>query len=121
MKLWSRIEKTVEQGLDVSRGVLDKARIGAKDLSEMGVLKFDVLQLERQSMKLFSKLGHEVYDAFTARGEGTVSRNTVGVKELVSELVDVERRIDEKERALAQLRSRDEAASADSDSDSDSG
>ena len=36
MKLWNRIEKAVEQGLDASRGVLDKARIGAKDLSEMG-------------------------------------------------------------------------------------
>ena len=116
MKLWNRIEKAVEQGLDASRGVLDKARIGAKDLSEMGVLKFDVLQLERQSMKLLSQLGNEVYDAFTARGQSTVSKNTVGVKELVSELVDIESRIDEKERALAHLRSRDEAASADSDS-----
>ena len=80
------------------------------------MLKFDVLQLERQSMKLLSQLGHEVYDAFTARGQSTVSKNTVGVKELVSELVDIESRIDEKERALAQLRSRDEAASTDADS-----
>ena len=113
MTLWNRIEKAVEQGLDASRGVLDKARIGAKDLSEMGVLKFDVLQLERQSVKLLSQLGQEVYDAFGTRGQHTVSKNTVGVKELVAELADIERRIDEKERALAQLRSRDEAAASD--------
>ena len=117
MTLWNRIEKAVEQGLDASRGVLDKARIGAKDLSEIGVLKFDVLQLERQSMKLLSQLGHEVYEAFGARSQHTVSKNTVGVKELVAELADVERRIDEKERALAHLRSKDEAAaSGDADS-----
>jgi hypothetical protein len=117
MTLWNRIEKVVEQGLDASRGVLDKARIGAKDLSEMGVLKFDVLQLERQSMKLLSQLGHEVYEAFAARGQSTVSKNTVGVKELVAELVDIERRIDEKERALAELRRKDDAAAAGSGSE----
>jgi len=113
MTLWNRIERAVEQGLDASRGVLDKARIGAKDLSEMGVLKFDIMQLERQSMKLLSQLGHEVYDAFNVRGQHTVSKHTVGVKELVAELADVERRIHEKESALAHLRGKDEASTSD--------
>ena len=85
MNLWNRIEKAVGQGLDASREVLDKAREGAKDLSEKGVLKFDIMQLERQSMKVLSRLGQEVYDAFGVRnqtsvfarhrrGEGTGSR-----------------------------------------------
>ena len=113
MTLWNRIEKAVEQGLDASRGVLDKARIGAKDLSEKGVLKFDVLQLERQSMKLLSQLGNEVYDAFSKRAQHTISKNTVGVKELVGELVDIERRIEEKERAIEQLGAKEEAADSD--------
>ena len=34
MNLWNRIEKALGQGLDASREVLDKAREGAKDLSE---------------------------------------------------------------------------------------
>lgn len=103
----------MEHGLDASREVLDKARVGVKDLSEMGVLKFEVAQLERQSMKVSSQLGHEVYDAFTARGQHTVSKNTAGVKELVTELADIERRIEEKEGTLARLRSKDEASAGD--------
>ena len=114
MTLWNRIERAVEHGLDASRGALDKARIGVKDLSELGVLKFDVMQLERQSMKVLSQLGHEVYDAFNARGQHTVSKNTVGVKELVAELADIERRIAEKEQTMARLRSKEAAASDDS-------
>ena len=113
MNLWNRIEKAVGQGLDVSREVLDKAREGAKDLSEKGVLKFDIMQLERQSMKVLSRLGQEVYDAFSVRNENSVARDTVGVKELVVELGDIERRIEEKESALARLASHDgEAGSA---------
>ena len=114
MTLWNRIEKVVEQGLDASRGVLDKAREGAKDLSEKGVLKFDLLQLERQSMKLMSRLGSEVYEAFSKRHQSTVSRNTAGVKELVAELADIERRIEEKEQALEQSHEADDSTSADS-------
>ena len=110
MNLWNRIEKALGQGLDASREVLDKAREGAKDLSEKGVLKFDVMQLERQSMKVLSRLGQEVYDAFSVRNQMSVARDTVGVKELVAELGDIERRIEEKESALAQLASHDEKA-----------
>ena len=112
MNLWNRIEKAVGQGLDVSREVLDKAREGAKDLSEKGVLKFDIMQLERQLMKVLSRLGQEVYDAFSVRNEKSVARDTVGVKELVVELGDIERRIEEKESALARLASHDDAGSA---------
>ena len=117
MNLWNRIEKAVGQGLDASREVLDKAREGAKDLSEKGVLKFDVMQLERHSMKVLSRLGQEVYDAFGVRNQTSVARDTVGVKELVAELGDIERRIEEKESALARLASHDEkAGSANGDS-----
>ena len=117
MNLWNRIEKAVGQGLDASREVLDKAREGAKDLSEKGVLKFDVMQLERQSMKVLSRLGQEVYDAFGVRNQTSVSRDTVGVKELVAELGDIERRIEEKESALARVASHeDKAGSANGDS-----
>ncbi len=112
MTLWTRIEKVMEQGLDASRGVLDKARGGAKDLGEKGVLKFDLIQLERQSAKLMTRLGAEVYDALSKRNQNTVSRNTAGVKELVAELADLERRIKDKEQALEQ--SREDPAAADS-------
>lgn len=110
MTLWNRIEKAVGEGLDVSREVLDKAREGAKELGEKGVLKFDILLLERQSMKLRSRLGQEVYDAFGARAQQTVSRDTVGVKELIADLADIERRIEQKEQALAELGGRDDSA-----------
>ena len=115
MKLWNRIERVLEQSLETSREVLDKARSGAKELGEsakelgeVGVLKFDVLQLERRSAKVLSQLGHEVYEAFGERGRKTLSRDTDGVKELLTELHDIERRIDDKEQAIAELRKKEE-------------
>ena len=115
MRLWSRIERVLEQSVETSREVLDKARTGAKELGEsakelgeVGVLKFDVLQLERRSAKVLSKLGHEVYEAFGERGRKTLSPDAEGVKELLAELRDIEQGIDEKERAIAELRKSDD-------------
>lgn len=122
MSLWNRIEKVLEQGLETSREVIDKARSGAKDLGEsakdlgeIGVLKFDVLQLERQSAKTLSRLGHEVYEAFGERGEHTISKDADGVRELLDELLDIERRIHEKERAIVEVRKKDEADASNTD------
>ena len=117
MSLWNRIEKVLEQGLETSREVIGKARSGAKDLGEsakdlgeIGVLKFDVLQLERQSAKAMSKLGHEVFQAFGERGQDTVSKDADGIGPLMAELLDIERRIDEKEQAIAEVRTKDDGA-----------
>ena len=89
---WDRIESAINQGIDSSKGVLGKAKERAKDLGERGVLKFDLMQLERQSMRLMGKLGNEVCGPAPA-----------GIKELITELADIEQRIDEKDQALKQL------------------
>ena len=122
MNLWNRIEKVLEQGLGTSRKVVDKARSGAKelgesakDLGEIGVLKFEVLQLERRSAKVLSKLGHEVYEAFGDRGQHTISKDADGVKELLGELQDIERGIDEKEQAMVEVRKNDQGESPPAD------
>ena len=73
MSFWDRIESAINQGIDSSKGVLGKAKERAKDLGARGVLKFDLMQLERQSMRLMGKLGNEVYEAFHKRGKQSVS------------------------------------------------
>ena len=103
MSFWERVENAINQGIDSSKGVIGKARERAKDLGERGVLKFDLMQLERQSMRLMGKLGNEVYEAFHKKGKQSVSPGTVGIKELVAELAEIEGRIDEKDHALKQL------------------
>ena len=103
MSFWDRIESAINQGIDSSKGVLGKAKDRAKDLGERGVLKFDLMQLERQSMRLMGKLGNEVYEAFHKRGKQSVSPATAGIKELIAELADIERRIEEKDQAFKQL------------------
>ena len=122
MNLWNRIEKVLEQGLETSRAVVDKARSGAKelgegakDLGEIGVLKFEVLQLERRSAKVLSKLGHEVYEAFGDRGQLTIAKDADGVKELLGELQDIERSINEKEQAMVEVRKNDQGESPHAD------
>ena len=103
MSFWDRIESAINQGIDSSKGVLGKAKERAKDLGERGVLKFDLMQLERQSMRLMSKLGNEVYEAFHKRGKQSVSPATAVIKELIAELADIEQRIDEKDQTLKEL------------------
>ena len=107
MPLWKSIEKMVEQGLDASRDMIDKARVGATDLTEIGTLKFDILQLQRQYMKLLSLLGHKVYATFNSKEQQTISKNTVGVKGIISELTDIEKRIHEKEETITRLQARE--------------
>ena len=57
MSFWERMEEVVNQGLESSRDILSKAREKARDLGEKGLLHYEIMQLERQAEKKFSKLG----------------------------------------------------------------
>jgi hypothetical protein len=93
-----RMEEIVNQGLSSSRDLFDKAKDKAKDLGERGILKYELLQLEKQAEKQLAKLGGRVYEKLVIRNQTTVSREAV--KDLLDELADVKRRIEEKEELL---------------------
>ena len=101
MGFWERMEEVVNQGLESSREVLVRARAKAKDLGEMGLLRFEINQIERQAEKKFSQLGAAVYEKLVLKKQATVSREAVAeILQDVQELKDRLERLDRDLKAL---------------------
>jgi hypothetical protein len=96
------MEQLIGQGLHASREVLARAKDKAQELGEAGLLRYELSQLERQARQLFGRLGMEVFDRLAVKGQATVSREAV--KELVAELEEVKKKIEQKEGDLQALR-----------------
>lgn len=101
MGFWDRMEELVNQGLEGSREILSKAKVKARDLGEKGLLKYEILQLERQAQAKLTKLGVQVYEKLALKGQGTVSRE--GLRETIDEIQELKERIEEKERTLKEV------------------
>jgi len=102
MGIWDRMEQLIGQGLHTSREVFARAKDKAQELGEVGLLRYELSQLEKQAQKLFGRLGVAVFDRLAVRGQATVSREAV--KELVAELEEVRKKIQQKEADLQAVR-----------------
>jgi len=94
-----RMEEIINQGVSSSRELLDKAKDKAKDLGERGILKYELMQLEKQAEKQLARLGGRVYERLVSKNQATVSREAM--KDLLTDITDLKRRIEEKEEILA--------------------
>jgi hypothetical protein len=103
MDFMEKVQNTLSQGLETSRELFGKAREKAKDLGEKGVLRFEVLQLERQAAELMGKLGTRVFEVLVFQKQNTVSVKTDGVKELIQEIERVKTQIEQKEAQLKKM------------------
>jgi hypothetical protein len=101
MGFWDRMEELVNQGLESSRDILGRAKDKARDLGEKGLLKYEILQLERQAQGKLTQLGVQVYEKLALRGQTTVSRDAVHV--LLTEIQDLKEQVEAKERALKEV------------------
>ena len=100
MTFGERLEKTFESGLEKSRELFDRARETAKDLSEIGILKYEIRQLESQAEKLFGRLGTTVFDMIQEKQVDSINPEAPEIKGLVNEINDVKNRIEEKEKKV---------------------
>ena len=101
MGFWERMEVLVNQGLEGSREILSKAKVKARDLGEKGLLKYEILQLERQAQAKLTQLGVQVYERLAMKGQATVSRE--GLKGTIEEIQELKERIEAKERAVKEV------------------
>jgi len=99
---WDRMEQLIGQGVNSSKEALARARDKAQELGEIGLLRYEISQLEKHAEKLFSRLGMAVFEKLSGKGQATVSRDAV--KELIQELEDVRKRIEQKEGDLKAMR-----------------
>jgi hypothetical protein len=102
MGIWDRMEQLIGQGVSSSRELFARAKDKAQELGEIGLLKYEIAQLQKHAESLFARLGVSVYDKLVAKGQTTVSKEAL--KELLAELQDIKRRIEQKEGDLAGLK-----------------
>ena len=101
MSFWDRMEQIVNQGLESSRDILGKAKEKAKDLGEMGLLRYEITQIERQAEKKFSQLGAAVYEMLVLKDQATVSKEAV--KELLDDVQEFKNRLEKLENDLKEV------------------
>jgi len=68
MEFWDKMKKAVQEGLESSKDVLEKAKDKTKELGEKGVTKFEIMQLEKQAERRFCQIGTHVYDILVKKG-----------------------------------------------------
>jgi hypothetical protein len=96
------MEQLIGQGISTSREVLSRAKDKAQELGEIGLAKYEISQLEKQAQQLFGRLGMAVFDKLAVKGQASVSREAV--KELVAELQEIRKKIEQKEGDLQAMR-----------------
>jgi predicted nucleic acid-binding Zn-ribbon protein len=96
--IWDRMEQLFGQGVSTSKEVLARAKDKAQELGEIGLLKYEISQLEKHAEKLFSRLGMAVFEKLSGKAQATVTR--ASVKELIQELEEVRAKIEQKEGEL---------------------
>ncbi len=102
MSFWDRMEEVVNQGLESSREILGKAKEKAKDLGEMGLLRYEIGQLERQAEKKFGQLGAKAYEKLVLKEQATVGKEAV--KELLDDIQELKDRLERLEQDLKEVR-----------------
>ena len=100
MAFVERMKELLDQGVAVSKDFAGKASAKAQDLSERGVLVLEIRQHESQAQKLIGRLGTEVYQAFTERGETSLSAESEPIKALLAEIASIRDSIEKKEADL---------------------
>jgi len=100
MAFWDRMEELVNQGLESSRDLLGRAKDKARDLGEKGLLKYEILQLERQAQAKLTQLGAQVYEKLAIKEQATVGREAL--RGLLEEIQELKERVEAKQEALKQ-------------------
>ena len=100
MTFSERMKNLLEQGWAASKDFALKAGAKAQDLGEKGILMWDIKQLESQAQKLMSRLGNEVFTAFTERDQETIDRNAIEFRAILEEIAAVKDQIEKKDNDL---------------------
>jgi hypothetical protein len=100
MAFVDRMKDLLDQGVAASKKLAVKTGAKAQDIGERGVLMVEIRQLESQAQKLIGRLGTEAYQAFTERGEQTLSAESATIRAILSEIAAARDSIEKKEAEL---------------------
>lgn len=91
-----KIDKGLNQGIDVSKKLIDGAKKKAKKIGDQSLLAFEIKELEKEHTKLVAELGESVYSLFIIDGRSSVSARTPEIKPLLIRLEKVKELLVEK-------------------------
>ena len=100
MTFSERMRDMLEQGWAASKELAVKAGAKAQDLSERGMLMWDIKQLENQAQKLLARLGTAAYTAFTERSYSSLDRDDSEIKTILDEISAIKDALEKKESEL---------------------
>lgn len=96
-----KISRGLNQGIDQSKFLLDRAKKQAMDIGEQTLLTAEIKELHQKEINLYGALGKEIYTLLLTRGRSSVSVRTPEVKDKFSELETVVSELETKQN-LAQ-------------------
>ena len=98
MTFSEKMQGIINKGVAASRDLAYRASEKAKDLSAMGIVKLDIMQLQSHAEKLIAKLGNEVYRMLVDAKQTTVSRDSPLIRDTLKEIEDLRMKIELKEK-----------------------
>ena len=101
--LWDDITKTIREGVDT---VVEKTG----ELTKIGKIKIDILNLRRNVDKNFSELGGRVYQLITKEEETVISKDKEA-REVIECIKILEKELADKKLELAKVKSKKSSTS----------
>jgi len=96
--LWDDIAKTIREGVDT---VVEKT----EELTRIGRIKVDIINIKRNVEKNFSELGGRVYQLISKEKKTAISTDKEA-KEIIECIKILERELDDKKSELAKVKSK---------------
>ncbi len=100
MTFSEKMKELLKEGALFTKEMVGKASAKAQDLSEIGVLKFEIRQAEAKAQKSMASLGTEVYAAFEENGQESVTRDQAEIQGLMEEITRLRALIEDKQKDL---------------------
>lgn len=104
MSIFEDMRSVLDTGLKGSRKAWDTARERVRQLGDESVTSLDIRQLRSERDRIVQELGRTVLDSFSSGERKSISPKTPGIKEIIEELEQLDRAIEEKEAALNALK-----------------
>lgn len=87
MDFLNKAKETLNKGIEASSKAFSKAKDTAKDLGDKGVIRVEIMQLQKKEEVLIKELGELTYELLQVEGKGSISAKTAGIKEKIDDLV----------------------------------
>ena len=103
MDFLDRIKEVIRKNLENKMVFSEQASEKAKGFGQKGILCHEINALEKDIENKFLIIGNEVYSVLMKKKQSNISKNTIGIKDILLEIVNLEELIFEKELCLKQL------------------